>query len=164
MPTRTRTTTAQPTPTEPLPPAYRSTAPSPPGTLAPHPADTAAETLRNLHTLTQPPAPATASPTAAILAGALHLIEQRGWAATGRTCRHPSGALCLLGALRIAAGGTPNTTGSLDSTRAAAFLLDVIQDHFDADTLPSWNDTQPNGHHPTAMLRLATNRARTLGI
>ncbi|WP_457784844.1 DUF6197 family protein [Streptomyces microflavus] len=37
------------------------------------------------------------------LAGALHLIEQRGWAATGRACRH-SAALCLLGALRISVG------------------------------------------------------------
>ncbi|MER5503159.1 hypothetical protein ACFYXP_39760 [Streptomyces sp. NPDC002466] len=150
--------------TRPLPPrpTYRPAPAAAPFT--PDPAITA-QADPHLNTLTTHiPAPA-ASPIAAVLDGALHLLETRGWAATGRTCRNPTGALCLLGALRVAAGSTPNSSQSPAATRAAAFLLEIVQTaHPTAQTIPSWNDTQPTAHQPLAMLRLATHRARILGI
>ncbi|MFJ2884100.1 hypothetical protein ACIPJN_38630 [Streptomyces sp. NPDC086796] len=146
-------------------PTYPPTpAPAPP---TPDPVDIAAETthLNTLTTHIPAPAPAAVSPIAAVLAGALHLLETRGWAATGRTCRNPTGALCLLGALRVAAGSTPNSSDSLPASRAAAFLLDIVQIAYpNAQTIPSWNDSQPTAHQPLAMLRLAGHRARILGI
>ncbi|MFF8423146.1 hypothetical protein [Streptomyces sp. NPDC015680] len=161
MLTRTRPRPYQRTWTPAPAPAAPVTAP-----LTPHPTDSAAETAQYLNTLTThiPPAPATASPIASVLAGALHLLETRGWAATGRTCRNSTGALCLLGALRVAAGSTPNSQ-SPDANRAAAFLLDIVQIAYPtAQTIPSWNDSQPTARQPLAMLRLAGHRARILGI
>ncbi|MYQ82965.1 MULTISPECIES: DUF6197 family protein [unclassified Streptomyces] len=159
MLTRIRPLTPRPT----YPPA-----PAPAPAFTPDPADIAAEAAQHLNALTThipAPAPATASPIAAVLAGALHLLETRGWAATGRTCRNPTGALCLLGALRVAAGSTPNSSDSLPASRAAAFLLDIVQIAYpNAQTIPSWNDGQPTAHQPLAMLRLAGHRARILGI
>ncbi|MFB6507516.1 MULTISPECIES: hypothetical protein [unclassified Streptomyces] len=152
--------------TRPLPPrpTYRPAPAAVPFT--PDPA-TAAQADPHLNTLTThipAPAPA-ASPIAAVLDGALHLLETRGWAATGRTCRNPTGALCLLGALRVAASSTPNSSQSPAATRAAAFLLEIVQTaHPTAQTIPSWNDAQPTAHQPLAMLRLATHHARILGI
>lgn len=103
-------------------------------------------------------------PIARVLADTIGVLDARGWAATGRTCRTTNGGLCLAGAIRVAAGSSPNDADSLLAARAASFLLDVIRQTQQATTLPSWNDSQRNGDRPLRLLRQAAALASTLGI
>lgn len=105
-------------------------------------------------------------PIARILSDAADILQLRGWAATGASCqRGPEGRLCLLGAIRVASGGTASGASSLTTTRAATFLLEHIQRHHaGAHTLPSWNDAQRSGTQPLAVLREAARQAQILGI
>lgn len=90
-------------------------------------------------------APLPLTPTAAPcpyltpIAGALHRarlrLEAGGWC-TGQL-RNEQGAACLIGAIRA------ETARRADADDACVLLLEAIRrDFFDADTVPSWNDSQ----------------------
>lgn len=111
------------------------------------------------------PAPARQpGPIARVLTAAISVLDTRGWAPTGPTCRTSDGRLCLLGAIRVAAGNSPDETGDLLVGRAASFLLDTIRQAQPAATLPSWNDSQTDGRTPMRLLRTAAHNATALGI
>lgn len=112
------------------------------------------------------PAPAgKPGPIARVLTTAIGVLDTRGWAATGRTCRTTTGRLCLAGSIRVAAGNRPDDADSLLAARAAGFLLDTIQaQHPTAVTLPAWNDAQPDSRLPLRLLRQAAALASALGI
>jgi hypothetical protein len=112
------------------------------------------------------PAPAgQPGPIAHILTTAIRVLDTRGWAATGPTCRTPGGRLCLAGAIRLAAGHGPDDADGLLAARAASFLLDTIQaQHPTAATLPAWNDAQTDSRQPLRLLRQAAVLATAHGI
>jgi hypothetical protein len=89
-------------------------------------------------------------PLAAVFLAAINVIRARGWTRGG--LRDEQGAVCAVEAIRAAAG--PDR-GRADD--ACARLLDVIQQHFQADTLPSWNDAQTNPDTVIRMLNTAAN-------
>jgi hypothetical protein len=90
------------------------------------------------------------SPLAAVFLGAIRIIRERGWTRGG--LRDEQGAVCVVGAIRAAAG--PDR-GLADNV--CARLLDVIQQHFQADTVPSWNDAQTSPGTVIRMLSTAAN-------
>jgi hypothetical protein len=98
------------------------------------------------------PAPAPqSSPLAAVYLAAIRIIRERGWTRGG--LRDEQGAVCAVGAIRVAAG--PDR-GQADD--ACAHLLEVIQTQFTADTLPAWNDQQTSPEPVIRMLHTAANR------
>jgi hypothetical protein len=77
------------------------------------------------------------TPTASLLHRARAYIETHGWLQGG--LREDNGPRrCPIGAIRIEAGGNRHLADD-----ACTLLLEAIQrDHPDAETIPSWNDTQ----------------------
>ncbi|MGW6741660.1 DUF6197 family protein [Streptomyces sp. NPDC055025] len=94
-----------------------------------------------------------ASPLAACLTRAAHILQERGWVRGG--LRDNNGAVCAIGAIRAATH--PNRDLADD---ACVLLLDVIQRHHpNAETVPSWNDAQTHAGSVASMLRAAANTA-----
>lgn len=91
------------------------------------------------------------TPVAAVLQEAHHLIATRGWCR--RWLTDEAGALCLLGAIRTAAGGQ----GQL-ADQAEELLLEAIRlEQPDTSSVPSWNDVQRG---PQPVLRMLARAAR----
>ncbi|MFJ1647985.1 hypothetical protein [Streptomyces sp. NPDC088258] len=101
------------------------------------------------------PAPV-AGALASIFLDALRIIDTRGW--TRSTLRDNNGAVCAYGALRAAA------TSRHQADDACVLLLDVIQQRYQADTVPSWNDGQTSVEPIRWALATAHNHAATRGI
>jgi hypothetical protein len=96
-------------------------------------------------------APATLTPVAAVLQEAHRLIADRGW--SRRWLTDQTGALCLIGAIRTAAGGE----GALED-EACDTLLDAIRrQQPDAQSIGGWNDGQAK---PASVLRMLDQAAR----
>ncbi|MEU9415181.1 hypothetical protein [Streptomyces sp. NPDC048272] len=98
-------------------------------------------------------APAMLSPVAAVLQEARRLIADRGWCR--RWLTDQTGALCLIGAIRTAAGGE----GPL-ADQAEAVLLQVTG----ADSIAGWNGAQLGAAPVLAALERATRHADKRGI
>jgi hypothetical protein len=90
------------------------------------------------------------TPVAAALQEAHRLIVARGWCR--RWLTDENGALCLLGAIRTAAGGK----GPL-ADQAETVLLEAIRREQPATSVPSWNDAQCG---PQPVLRMLAQAAR----
>jgi hypothetical protein len=97
------------------------------------------------------------TPLAALLHRAGIRLETGGWC-TG-ALRDEQGAACLIGAIRAEAA----TRDQADD--ACAVLLEAIQKDFaDADTIPSWNDTQANPRLPLLYLGRAADLAHARNL
>lgn len=81
------------------------------------------------------PAPYT-TPLAALLHRARTRIETDGW--TRECLVDEQGRRCAIGAIRVEAASR------WQADDACVLLLDVIQQHWQADTIPSWNAAQPS--------------------
>jgi hypothetical protein len=91
------------------------------------------------------------TPVALVLQEAHRLIATRGWCR--RWLTDETGAYCLLGAIRTAAGGE----GPL-ADQAEAVLLEAIRlGQPDVPSVPSWNDAQRG---PQPILRTLAQAAR----
>lgn len=106
------------------------------------------------------PEPTTLVPVLSPLAACLrraHARLEAGWCAGA--LRDEQGAMCLIGAIRIAA----TSRGQADD--ACTLLLDTIRRQFPhAETVPSWNDQQTNAGPALRMLDHAANHAASRGI
>jgi hypothetical protein len=83
------------------------------------------------------PAPAPCpynTPLATVLHRAQARLEQNGW--LSGQLRDEQGAACAIGHIRAAAANRDQADD------ACALLLEVIRRDFQADTIPSWNDSQ----------------------
>jgi len=92
------------------------------------------------------------TPIAAVLRDARSVLAGRGWTRGG--LRDEQGAVCLGGAIRVAAG--PDR-GLADD--ACAIVLDAIRRQFTAETLPSWNDQQASAGPVIRILGAAADQA-----
>ncbi|MFJ8583638.1 hypothetical protein ACIRD2_03120 [Streptomyces sp. NPDC093595] len=109
-------------------------------------------------TAPQPAARPYSTPIAAVLQRAHKRLLTAGWC-TGQA-RDEQGALCLVGAIRAEVGRGSSLEGS-----AAELLLETIRREFtDAETVPSWNDTQPGPAVPLRILGAAADQAAARGI
>ncbi|MFI5985067.1 hypothetical protein ACIBEA_29900 [Streptomyces sp. NPDC051555] len=98
------------------------------------------------------PAPRPPASVAEVLRAAHQLMADRGWCQ--RWLANEDGAVCLLGAIRAAGGGS----GHQD--RAEEVLLRLVQQEFpDAATVSGWNDGQRDGRAPLRMLDQAARHA-----
>ncbi|MFE4420415.1 hypothetical protein [Streptomyces sp. NPDC056817] len=92
------------------------------------------------------------TPLAAVLYRAQQRMERDGW--TTRQLRDEQGAACCIGAIRAEAAHR----GQADD--ACVLLLEAIRRDFpQADTIPSWNDTQRNARLPVLYLGRAAHLA-----
>ncbi|MFF9870158.1 hypothetical protein ACF1G0_33075 [Streptomyces sp. NPDC013953] len=105
----------------------------------------------------QPPEPCP-TPVAALLQRAHHRLLTGGWCSGALV--DEDGARCLLGAIRIEAGGDSGLEAN-----AAAVLLDSIRRTFgDVDSVPSFNDAHGTGRVPLRMLDQAAHLADARGL
>ncbi|MFD5814743.1 hypothetical protein [Streptomyces sp. NPDC127038] len=95
-----------------------------------------------------------ATPVAAVLQRAHQRLVTGGWCSGALV--DADGARCMLGAIRIEAGGDRRLEAD-----AASVLLDTIRRHFgdDVDSVPSFNDAHGNGRVPLRMLGQAAGLA-----
>lgn len=98
------------------------------------------------------------TPVAALLQRAHYRLLTGGW------CKDvlvdEDGARCMLGAIRIEAGGDRGLEAD-----AAAVLLDAIRRRFgDVDSVPSFNDAHGSGRVPARMLTEAASMADAKGL
>lgn len=97
------------------------------------------------------------TPVAAILQQAHQLMLTRGWCR--RWLTNEDGAVCLLGAIRAAGGG------SGERRQAEELLLDLVRREFpDATSISAWNDGQQDGRPALRMLDRAARHADQHGI
>lgn len=96
-------------------------------------------------------APATLTPVAAVLQEARRLIADRGWCR--RWLTDQTGALCLIGAIRAAAGGE----GVLEDAACDTLLDAIRRQQPDAQSIGGWNDVQAG---PGPVLRILDRAAR----
>ncbi|MFD7705658.1 hypothetical protein [Streptomyces sp. NPDC059786] len=104
---------------------------------------------------TAPPCPYP-TPLAAVLYRARIRLEAGGWC-TGQL--YADGAACLMGAIRAEAAGRA------EADDACVLLLEAIRRDFPhAETIPSWNDPQPNSRLPLLYLDRAAALAHARSI
>lgn len=96
-------------------------------------------------------APATLPPVAAVLQEARQLIADRGWCR--RWLTDQTGALCLIGAIRIAAGGE----GLLEDAACDTLLDAIRRQQPDVQSIGGWNDEQIG---PAPVLRMLDQAVR----
>lgn len=120
--------------------------------------------LADVVTVPPPPAPAPpprtyTTPVAALLERAHHRMQTGGWCAGAAV--DPTGAVCLIGALRAASGGDRGLEAD-----AARILTDAIRRRFgdDAGSLAAFNDRHSSGRIPARMLHDAASLADARGL
>jgi hypothetical protein len=99
------------------------------------------------------------TPVAALLQRAHHRLLTDGWCSGALV--DEDGARCMLGAIRIEAGGDRGLEAS-----AAAVLLDAIRREFgdDVDSVPSFNDAHGAARIPIRMVDQAAHLADARGL
>ncbi|AEY94220.1 hypothetical protein SHJG_p1089 (plasmid) [Streptomyces hygroscopicus subsp. jinggangensis 5008] len=99
------------------------------------------------------------TPVAALLQRAHHRLLTGGWCKDALV--DEGGARCMLGAIRIEAGGDRGLEAS-----AVAVLLDAIRRKFgdDVDSVPSFNDAHGTGRVPVRMVDQAAHLADARGL
>lgn len=107
------------------------------------------------------PQPATPSPYTTSIAGTLHRARQHmevvGWCTGAR--RNEKGAMCLDGAIRAVAHSRH------EADDACVLLLEAIRRDFrNAETVPSWNDTQNGPRFPLLYLDRAAALAHARSL
>lgn len=101
--------------------------------------------------------PTYATPVAQLLERAAHQIQTGGWCRRWLTAEN--GAVCLLGSIRAAGGGSGH------EAQAEEVLLGIIRQEFpDAQTIGGWNDGQRDGRPALRMLNRAARHASRHGI
>ncbi|GAB1340858.1 hypothetical protein ACE1SV_74480 [Streptomyces sp. E-15] len=99
------------------------------------------------------------TPVAALLQRAHHRLLTGGWCAGALV--DEDGAHCMLGAIRIEAGGDRGLEAD-----AVSVVLDAIRRRFggDVDSVPSFNDAHGSGRIPMRMLGEAASMADARGL
>ncbi|WP_394427201.1 DUF6197 family protein [Streptomyces sp. SGAir0957] len=99
------------------------------------------------------------TPIAGLLHRAHQLLQTDGWC-TG-TLTDPSGARCILGALRAASGGNRRL-----EQHAVDAVMDAIHSEFgdDIDSIPAFNDAWATARTPLRLVDVAARRADVRGL
>ncbi|MFF5703415.1 hypothetical protein ACFY7H_13040 [Streptomyces sp. NPDC012794] len=102
--------------------------------------------------------PTHTSPVAQVLETAGHLIAEAGW--SRRWLRETGGAMCLLGAIRTAAGGE----GPLADGAADVLLGQIRAEQPEVQSVAAWNEAQTNQTPVLGLLDRAARHADKNGI